>query len=202
MNQFTDLDLDALAKLREPFPAEQIGKLPKGGIWLDFVGHGFLTQRLLDADPAWNWEPVAYDERGLPLLDDSGGLWIRLTVGGVTRMGYGDAGGRNGSNAIKEAIGDALRNAAMRFGAALDLWCKGDPDAAPVRPESPADRARSDLLKVCRDNGFDPAQIAQRFNATHGQNLKYVTNAVLIEAFTRALLDGDLGDEPESEAVA
>src|SRR5690606_24225265 len=26
----------------------------------------------------------------------------------------------------KEVIGDALRNAAMRFGAALDLWHKGD----------------------------------------------------------------------------
>jgi hypothetical protein len=27
---------------------------------------------------------------------------------------------------MKEIIGDALRNAAMRFGAALDLWHKGD----------------------------------------------------------------------------
>lgn len=27
---------------------------------------------------------------------------------------------------MKERIGDALRNAAMRFGAALDLWHKGD----------------------------------------------------------------------------
>jgi hypothetical protein len=27
---------------------------------------------------------------------------------------------------VKEAIGDALRNAGMRFGAALDLWHKGD----------------------------------------------------------------------------
>ena len=37
--------------------------------------------------------------------------------------------------AMKERIGDALRNAAMRFGAALDLWHKGDlhldPDADP-----------------------------------------------------------------------
>jgi hypothetical protein len=27
---------------------------------------------------------------------------------------------------MKERIGDALRNAGMRFGAALDLWHKGD----------------------------------------------------------------------------
>ena len=30
------------------------------------------------------------------------------------------------ADAMKERIGDALRNAAMRFGAALDLWHKGE----------------------------------------------------------------------------
>jgi hypothetical protein len=44
----------------------------------------------------------------------------------VTRLGYGDSQGKTGGNAIKEAIGDALRNAGMRFGAALDLWHKGE----------------------------------------------------------------------------
>jgi hypothetical protein len=39
-------------------------------------------------------------------------------VCGVTRIGVGD-----GKNA-KERIGDAIRNAAMRFGVALDLWAK------------------------------------------------------------------------------
>jgi hypothetical protein len=53
-------------------------------------------------------------------------MWIRLTVCGVTRLGYGHAGSKTGGDAIKEVIGDALRNAAMRFGAALDLWHKGD----------------------------------------------------------------------------
>lgn len=93
---------------------------------LDYVGHAELTNRLLDADPLWDWEPVAVDQRGLPLFDDVGGLWIRLTVCGKTRLGYGDAQGKKGPNAVKEAIGDALRNAAMRFGAALDLWAKSD----------------------------------------------------------------------------
>jgi hypothetical protein len=125
----SEVNMANLAKLREPFPASQIGKLPKGGTTLDFVGHGFLTARFLDADPEWNWRPMAYDERGLPLFDENGGLWMYLTVGGVERIGYGDAGGRTGANAIKEAIGDALRNGGMRFGAALELWCKGDPDA-------------------------------------------------------------------------
>lgn len=143
-----------LALLRTPFLENQISKLPKPtkqqtaevkqdfkkgvrcgdcGAWhhpnvvhLDYVGHAALTDRLLDCDPEWNWEFVSTDERGLPVIDIDGGFWIRLTVSGVTRLGYGDAQGKAGGNAMKERIGDALRNAAMRFGAALDLWHKGD----------------------------------------------------------------------------
>ena len=143
--------IPGLAAMREPFPAKYIGKLPKGtkaqndcpadqkvnckicGGWhhprivhLDYVGHAAITQRLLDADPNWSWEPLAFDEKGLPRFDDAGGLWIRLTVAGMARFGYGDAAGKHGPSATKEAIGDALRNAAMRFGAALELWHKGD----------------------------------------------------------------------------
>lgn len=96
-------------------------------VHLKYVGHAALTDRLLDVDPAWSWEPVSFDSNtGLPMLDSLGGLWIRLTVCGITRLGYGDAPGKKGGDAIKECIGDALRNAAMRFGAALDLWHKGD----------------------------------------------------------------------------
>lgn len=131
--------------LREPFPAHQISKLPKpykkdspkgtckdcGGyhglpaMHLDYVGHAALTDRLLDTDAEWSWEPLAIGADGLPQFDKNGGLWIRLTVCGVSRLGYGHAEGKGGGDAIKEVIGDALRNAAMRFGAALDLWHKG-----------------------------------------------------------------------------
>jgi hypothetical protein len=113
-----------LSLLREPFPAHQISYIPKGGIKLAYVGHAALTDRLLDADPGWTWEPLAIIN-GLPVLDPLGGMWIKLTVCGVTRLGYGHAGNKEGGDAIKEVIGDALRNAAMRFGAALDLWHKG-----------------------------------------------------------------------------
>lgn len=118
-----------LAMLRSPFPAHQISVFPKNAgqkAGLSYVGHAALTDRLLDADPLWAWEPLSVDDRGLPVIDDDGGMWIRLTVCGVTRLGYGDAQGKTGGNAMKERIGDALRNAAMRFGAALDLWHKGD----------------------------------------------------------------------------
>lgn len=161
-----------LAKLREPFPASQIGKLPKGGITLDFVGHGYITARLLDVDPTWTWEPVALDEYGLPRLDEFGGLWIRLTVCGVSRLGYGDAGGKKGPNAVKEAVGDALRNAAMRFGVALELWCKGDPDAAaPPKPKTKEDLARDRLLTIVKKNKLDAKKIGQRFFDEYGVSI-------------------------------
>lgn len=145
--------LEGLALLREPFPAHQISKLPKphkkdspkgkcaecGGyhglpaVHLDYVGHAALTDRLLDADPAWSWEPVA-DAGSLGLPVAPGGMWIRLTVCGVSRYGFGFADGKTGGDAVKETIGDALRNAAMRFGAALDLWHKGQ-----LHADEPAD---------------------------------------------------------------
>lgn len=157
-------------KLLTPFEPTDIGRLPRGvkkndedkgrcqpgsnysadgyfcggyharSVHLTYVGHAAITKRLLEADPEWSWEPMATDDRGMPVLDNNGGLWIRLTVCGITRPGYGDAGGKSGGNAVKEAIGDALRNAAMRFGAALELWHKGDlsefaAEQAPAAPQ-------------------------------------------------------------------
>lgn len=138
-------ELAGLLMLRAPIPADQIEKLPKPlwkGAWdgeraarcseckgyhvlsnaihLDYCGHALTTNRLLDADPYWSWEPMAVTDQGLPLFDKVGGLWIKLTVCGVTRLGYGDG------SSPKEIIGDAIRNAAMRFGVALDLWSKAD----------------------------------------------------------------------------
>jgi hypothetical protein len=104
--------------LRRPFPPESVGKLPKGGVMLDYVGHAAVTDRLLTVDPEWSWEPMAVDQFGSPQVDREGNLWIRLTICGVTRLGVGD--GKN----MKERVGDAIRNAAMRFGVALDLWAK------------------------------------------------------------------------------
>jgi len=181
-------DLEQLAKLRIPFPPEQIGKLPKGGATLDFVGHGFLTARLLDVDPHWNWEPLAFDERGLPLVDEFGGLWIKLTVCGMTRLGYGDAGGRKGPNAIKEAIGDALRNAGMRFGAALDLWSKGDPDAPPPPPPPKLPPHVAKLAAVAKKHGLDTKVLGQRFESDYGVAVMEADPAT-VEAFTEVVAD-------------
>jgi hypothetical protein len=188
-----EIDHAALKKLREPFPKEQIGKLPKGGIMLDFVGHGYLTQRFLDADPLWSWTPFAVDDNGLPRLDEHGGLWINLTIGGVTRIGYGDAGGKKGPNAVKEAIGDALRNAGMRFGAALDLWCKGDPDApTPPAPRTDLDDALDELGDTCAALGLNPTKVGAQFFAEHKQTARK-SDAKTVRAFVKALLDAAEG---------
>lgn len=145
----------SLTALRKPFAPEAVGKLPRStcsecsknrgvcdrhqskgtcqvcGNWhntqatihIDFVGHADVTDRLLSVDPFWSWRPFTVDElQGVP-PSFRDGLWIMLTVCGVSRPGFGDAAGGKGA---KEAIGDALRNAAMRFGVALDLWAKGD----------------------------------------------------------------------------
>jgi hypothetical protein len=191
-----------LTGLRAPFPAHQISKLPKPtkaqtdkvkqdfkagvrckicGTWhhpdvvhLDYVGHAALTDRLLDVDPNWAWEPVPDPAaHGFPVVP--GGMWIKLTVEGVSRYGFGCADGKSGGDAIKEVIGDALRNAAMRFGAALDLWHKGDlhvDDAEEVAPAEPArggpinDLQRAHLMTLAEQAGADMKGFCRFFQIT------------------------------------
>jgi hypothetical protein len=125
--------------LRAPFSKEKIQKLPTGGLQLDYVSHAWVTDRLLEVDPSWTWEPVAFDESGLPKFDENGGLWIKLTVCGVTRYGYGEPQGRDKFDMKKGSIGNSIRNASMRFGVALDLWTKETPviDSDKPQPTSP-----------------------------------------------------------------
>lgn len=114
--------------LRQPFPPELIGQLPKAGKLLDFVGHGPVTDRLLQVDPGWSWEPMGFEPNGSPAFIREDGhliLWGRLTVGGVTRPGVGVVHADK-EDAHKEVVSDFLKNAAMRFGVALDLWIKED----------------------------------------------------------------------------
>lgn len=186
MNAATKIETPkGLDLLRQPFPAHQISKLPKGGVMLDYVGHAALTDRLLEADPHWNWEPLAFTPEGLPKFDDQGGLWIKLTICGVTRLGYGDAGGKKGTNAIKEAIGDALRNSGMRFGAALDLWHKGElhvdeaagghSEGSEVSPP-PAnlidDAQWSELVQLVEATGTDAAKLCGAYNVASFKELR------------------------------
>lgn len=219
----------ALKKLREPFPPEAVGKLPRSTCrdcsksqrkrcdnhtWvsgcrecrgshssatmhIDYIGHADVTDRLLDVDPTWTWVPMAQNGDGFPLLDQHGGLWINLTVCGVTRPGYGEgsSGQQSGGDTVKVAIGDALRNAAMRFGIGLELWVKGDrdwakaekhgaeqmaPDQAPppeTAPPTPApppytgptvEDSIGALIGLADQQSTDLATITRRFREEHG----------------------------------
>lgn len=133
------------AALRAAFPPAAVGKLPRGGRMLDYVGHAAVTDRLISVDPAWWWEPVAFDADGLPAVRIVGReavLWIRLTVCGVTRLGVGivpaDVPDRD-----KQLVSDAIRNAAMRFGVALDLWARED-----ISPHDAAADEAADAVRV------------------------------------------------------
>lgn len=218
------MDPTIAAKLRAAFPPEAINFLPrvtcatcsnpkeecqkhKRGkcrqckayistehIHLDYVGHAHVRERLLEADPDWTWEPVAYNGQGLPAFDDAGGMWIRLTVGGKTMLGYGDAPGKRGGNAVKECIGDALRNAGQSFGIALDLWKKepaGHVEDVPTRQverpvQTPDDRAkelRGQIAALGKARGKDLGTIGGEFATwSRGeQDIRSASVAVLVE---------------------
>lgn len=123
---------------------------------VDYVGHAEVTDRLLAVDPSWTWEPVAFGADGLPQVDRDGGLWIRLTIAGVTRLGYGHADGKTGGDAVKEVIGDAIRTAALRFGVALDLKRKHRAERTPAQ-------LRTAIGNVGASKGMEPDVIADDF---------------------------------------
>lgn len=149
------------AALRKPFPDELIGHLPRAGTTLSYVGHAAVTDRLLAVDPEWTWEPMALDADGCPLIrrgPKEAELWIRLTVCGVTRPAVGTA--LVGAFELpKQLISDAIRNGAMRFGVALDLWSKED---LTDRPPNNVDRTKRALVDALRDAGVSDVKGAAR----------------------------------------
>lgn len=213
------MDRDIAAQLREPFPAEKIGKLPKvtcgdcsdkqktctshkrakcrvckayvstAHTHLDFVGHADVTDRLLAVDPDWSWAPLAINESGLPMTDGNNGMWIKLTVSDKTMLGYGHAGAKRGGDAIKETIGDAIRNAAMRFGVALDMWRKEAPE--PVhenetpRAAEPVDKPatlRALIAQLGNQRGWDITTTAAEFmDWSRGKDIHEASEVVLAE---------------------
>lgn len=146
---------------------------------LAYVGHAEVTDRLLQVDPEWNWEPVAWGADGLPAFDRLGGLWIKLTISGVTRHGYGHADGKTGGDAIKEVIGDALRNASMRFGVGLDLWRRSEntePDP------SAATRLRQEIAELAGQKGYSLTAVEADFAKTmNGSDITTAGVSVLAE---------------------
>ena len=195
----SEMTPDKATALRKPFPPESIGKLPKGGMQLDYVGHAAVTDRLLSVDPEWSWEPFALDPAtGLPALDRSNNLWIRLTICGVTRIGVGDG------KSAKECIGDAIRNAAMRFGVALDLWAKEDlVEFAEAARAHQADSQRHEARKATRARAGQPEPDTGEAITTKTRGALFALMGQLVgtdEDQQRAFLTDTLGREVESRA--
>jgi hypothetical protein len=89
-----------------------VGKLPRGGITLDFVGHAEINRILIDVDVNWNWSPVEF-VNGRPAINETNGMatmWGYLTILGKTMLGVGSVRADK-PDLDKELIGDFLRNA-------------------------------------------------------------------------------------------
>ena len=179
---------EVLSKYGIPDP-KIVGKLPRGGIQLDFVGHADVTKMLIEIDSEWTWEPVAFDNDGLPAYRVENGMahmagW--MTIHGVRRLGIGSVQASK-PDLLKELVSDFIRNAAMRFGVCLALWTKQEwesddtsaktqggskvvaPKAAKVEtPAAPEeDKALTQqqvkqFVDACDKVGLDPAIVASK----------------------------------------
>lgn len=169
-----------LTKYGVPDP-KIVGKLPKGNVQLDFVGHADVTKFLLETDPNWRWVPCAWVD-GRPAIHVENGMatmWGELTVLGQARLGVGSVRADK-PDLDKELVSDFIRNAAMRFGFCLSLWTKQEwedldnnpkpaPTNKPVPKAAPApatdgfisNEQRQQLQAACAKAGIAPEVMAQ-----------------------------------------
>jgi hypothetical protein len=188
---------DVLTKYAVPDP-KIVGKLPKGGTQLDFVGHADITRILIEIDPWWWWEPCGW-VNGRPAIHVENGMatmWAYMYVHDKPMLGVGSVRADK-QELDKELVGDFLRNAAMRFGISLALWTKNEWEdlsghapapqkSIPARKPAPkpvADTAVTStipvdpeivgkFIKACAGANLDHDKVAD----TAGVNLSNVTN--------------------------
>lgn len=164
---------EVLTKYGVPDP-KIVGKLPRGGQQLDFVGHADVTKMLIEVDSEWSWEPVAFDADGLPAYRVENGMahmagW--LTVNGVRRLGIGSVM-HNKQDLLKELCSDFIRNAAMRFGICLSLWTKQEWEDIPTKvlapkveaptPETPLKKTQlTQFVSACAKANLNAEDVAK-----------------------------------------
>lgn len=180
--------LDVLKHYAVPDP-KIVGKLPKGGRQLDFVGHADITKILIEIDPNWRWVPCGWVE-GRPAIHVENGIavmWGELQLLGHARLGVGSVAADK-PDRDKELVSDFLRNAAMRYGICLGLWTKQEWDdvdqpsapkpvknmkvaaeiaernaakaAAKTGPVEISDEQRTQFVAACEKAGLDPSAVA------------------------------------------
>lgn len=155
-----------------------VGKLPRGNIQLDYVGHAEITRILTEIDPLWKLEPLKIDDDGLPGYRVENGMahmMGALTLLGHTRLGVGSAP-HNKQDLFKELWSDLIRNCSMRFGIAVSLWSKeewgGESDVAPAKKKAPAKKPQATPSKPIAADDLADQQIIDKFiNACKGAGL-------------------------------
>ena len=164
MDEITaELLREVLEKYRTPDP-KIVGKLPKGGVTLSFVGHGAITEILIQVDPLWSWEPLEIRD-GRPMIHVENGMatmWGRMTIHGKSMLGVGSVRADK-PEYQKEIIGDFLRNASMRFGVCLALWQKGEAERGGEWSDAPVRKASAPRQAPVRGVGEDEDYLRDAF---------------------------------------
>jgi len=179
---------EVLTKYGVPDP-KIVGKLPKGGQQLSFVGHADTQKALTEIDSSWSLEPVAFDEYGLPAFRVENGMahmgaW--LTIHGVRRLGIGSVQASK-PDLYKELMSDAIRNCAMRHNVYLSLWTKNEweeldhapspkPQPQPQTAQKPkpktltalSDEQVNQFNAACETKGVDPKVVAANAGIPEG----------------------------------
>ena len=144
-----------------------VGKLPRGGITLDFVGHAEINRILIDIDPLWNWSPVEF-VNGRPAINETNGMatmWGYLSILGKTMLGVGSVRSDK-PDLDKELIGDFLRNASMRFGICLSLWSKSEWEEHPPAAKKVDGNVSAENIerfkKACEEANLNPNAVAEK----------------------------------------
>ena len=176
---------EIISKYGVPDP-KIVGKLPKGGQQLDFVGHADTQKALSEIDPTWTMEPVAFDEFGLPAFRVENGMahmaaWMTLL--GVRRLGVGSVQASK-PDLYKELLSDSLRNCAMRHNVYLALWSKSEWEDVSHTPSTPVTKPAIALK--------DASISISKASATHNDPLVSMDN---IKRFVEACKSAGLNHE-------
>ena len=177
MSEELDTQLLKAVLVRYAIPDPKIvGTIPRNGINLAYVSHADITKILIEIDPNWNWQPVAWDN-GRPAIHVENGtatMWATLTLLGKSLLGVGSVRADK-QDLDKELVGDFLRNASMRFGIALSLWSKQDwsDNTTIVRTPEVKRSIQNHPASQLDDREITPAEVAEIFGGA------VVTEAVI-----------------------
>jgi hypothetical protein len=174
-----------------------VGTIPRNGINLAYVSHADITKILIEIDPNWNWQPVAWDN-GRPAIHVENGtatMWATLTLLGKSLLGVGSVRADK-QDLDKELIGDFLRNASMRFGIALSLWSKQDwsDNTTVVRTDEVKRSVQNHPASQPAEREITPAEVAEIFGGA------VVTEAVITPI--KAAVTGGLISEKQKGLIS